>query len=160
MPLVAQLAAVMYESMAGVEMVHVPYKGLAPALADLLSGEVQLMFGAVSTAQDQVRGGKLRALGISSAQPSPAAPDIQPLAKSLPGFESSVWYGLLAPAGTPKAVAEKVSRDVRTVLAMPEVKDRLTAMGFIIVANTPDQFTGIIASDIKRWGALLGPLPK
>jgi tripartite-type tricarboxylate transporter receptor subunit TctC len=146
--------------MAGIDLVHVPYKGSAPAVVALLSGEVQLMFGAVSTTLEQVRGGKLRALGISSAEPSPAAPDIQPVGKVLPGFESSVWYGLLAPAGTPAAVAEKVSADIRAVLAMPEVKDRLAGLGFTIVANTPEQFTGIIASDIKRWSALLGAAPK
>ncbi len=145
------------ERMAGIQLVHVPYKGSAPATTALLGGEVQLMFGAVSTTIEQVRGGRLRAIAISSAAPSPAAPEVMPVGKDLPGFESSVWYGLLAPAGTPPEVVTKISDDIRTVLALPEVKERVAGLGFTVVADPPAHFTATIASDIKRWAELIGP---
>lgn len=147
----------LFEQLAGIKMVHVPFKGSAPAMTALLSGEVQLMFGAVSTTLAQVRAGKLRALAVSTAIPCPVAPEIPPLAKAanLPGFNSSVWYGLLAPAHTPSAVTEKISHDVNTVLHRPEIAKALQARGFILVADSPQHFTATIESDIARWSKLL-----
>jgi len=143
----------LFESLTGIQMVHVPFKGSAPATTALLSGEVQVMFGSISTTLNQVRAGRLRALAVSTAVHSPAAPEIPTMAETadLPGFDSGVWYGLLAPARTPTAITEKISHDIGVVLHQPDVQRRLLELGFITVADSPHHFTATIVSDIARW---------
>lgn len=143
----------LFESLTGTQMVHVPFKGSAPAMTALLSNEVQLMFGSISTTLNQVRAGKLRALAVSTAVHSPAAPEIPTVAEAagLPDFDSGVWYGLLAPAHTPAAITEKMSQDINAVMHQPEVQKRLLELGFITVADSPDHFTATIVRDIARW---------
>jgi tripartite-type tricarboxylate transporter receptor subunit TctC len=143
----------LFESLAGIQMVHVPFKGSAPATTALLSGELQLMFGSISTTLNQVRAGKLRALAVSTKVHSPTAPEIPTMAEAagLPDFDSGVWYGLLAPAHTPTAITEKISHDIGTVLLQPDMQKRLVELGFITVADSPQHFTATIEHDIARW---------
>src|ERR1043165_5395494 len=126
----AQLAAVLYESMAGVRMMHVPYKGVAAALVDVMSGEVQLMFGTLVAIIPHIRAGRLRALAVTGRQRSPLLPDVPTLAQSgLPGYEAGSWYGILAPAGTPGAIVARLNAEINNAIHQPEARGRLAAQG-------------------------------
>jgi tripartite-type tricarboxylate transporter receptor subunit TctC len=152
----AQLAAVLYESMAGVAMVHVPYKGLAPALVDLLSGEVQAMFSSVVAIVPHIRAGRLRALAVTGRRRSPLLPAVPTLAESgLPGYEAGSWYGMLAPAGTPPPVIGRLHDAIVRALAQPEVRERLAAEGAEVIGSTPVEFAAYIAAELARVGKLL-----
>jgi len=152
----AQLAAVMYESMAGVAMVHVPYKGLAPALVDLLSGEVQAMFSSVVAIVPHIKAGRLRALAVTGKRRSPLMPEVPTLAESgLPEYEAGSWYGVLAPAGTPRAIIAKLHGEVVHALAQPEVRERLAGEGAEVIGSTPEEFAAHIKSELARMGKLI-----
>ena len=138
--------------MAGVQMTHVPYKGSAPAIADLVGGQVQLMFDNLPSALPQIKAGRLRALGVTSAQRAPALPDVPTIAESgLPGYEASSWFGLLAPAGTPKDVVAKVNGEVARWLASPEAKEKLLSQGANAAGGTPEDFARHIAAETAKW---------
>ena len=152
----AQLAAVLYESMAGVRMVHIPYKGLAPALVDLLAGEVQLMFSSMVAILPHIQAGRLRALAVTSPERSSLLPGIPTLAESgLPGYEAGSWYGLLAPAGTPPAIVERLQEESARALKEPLVRERLAAEGARAIGSTPTEFERYIAGEYSRTGKLL-----
>jgi tripartite-type tricarboxylate transporter receptor subunit TctC len=152
----AQLAAVLYESMAGVVMVHVPYKGLAPALVDLLSGEVQAMFSSVVAIGPHIKAGRLRALAVTGRRRSPLMPAVPTLAESgLPGYEAGSWYGMLAPAGTPPPVIGKLHDAIVRALAQPEVRERLAAEGAEVIGSTPEEFAAHIEAELARMGKLI-----
>jgi tripartite-type tricarboxylate transporter receptor subunit TctC len=152
----AQLAAAMYESMAGVKMVHVPYKGIAPALTDLLSGEVQLMFGTVVALVPHIQAGKLRALAVTSRSRSALLPEVPTLAESgLPDYEAGSWYGIMAPAGTPRDVVERLHAAIVKALAQPEVAKRLAAEGAIVIGSTPAAFGAHIKAELARVAAVV-----
>ncbi len=142
--------------MAGIDIVHIPYKGTAPALVDLMSGAVHVIFEPMGTMLPHIRSGKLKSLGITTAKRVQAAPDIPTIAESgLPGFDMSTWYGILVPAGTPPAVIKKLHGELVRITRLPEMKERLTAQGAESVANTPEQFSVIIKNDIQRWSMLI-----
>ena len=146
------LAGELFKTMTGVQMTHVPYKGSAPAIADLLGGQVQLMFDNLPSALPHIKAGKLKALAVTSAQRSAALPDVPTVAESgLAGFEASSWFGLLAPAGTPKDVVAKLNGEVAKWLATPEAKDKLAALGAIAAGASPDDFTRHIATETTKW---------
>jgi len=147
------LSGELFKTMTGVSMQHVPYKGSAPALADLTGGQVQLMFDNLPSALPLIKAGKLRALAVTSLARASALPDVPTVAESgLPGFEASSWFGLLAPAGTPKDVITKVNAEVAKWLATPEAKEKLAAQGAIVASGlTPDDFTRHIASETTKW---------
>jgi len=152
----AQLAAVLYESMAGVAMVHVPYKGLAPALVDLLSGEVQAMFSSVVAIVPHIRAGRLRALAVTGQRRSPLMPEVPTLDESgLPGYQAGSWYGMLAPAGTPRPIIVRLHDEIVRALAQPEVRERLAAEGAEVAGSTPEEFAAHIRSELARTGKLL-----
>jgi len=137
---------------AGVDMVHVPYKGSGQAVIDLLGGQVQMMFSGMSSVMQHIRAGKLRALAVTGAQRSPAVPDVPTIAESgFPGFEATAWYGVLAPAGTPKAIVNRLHDEIVKALALADVKERLNNVGFEIVGGTPDAFAALISSEIAKW---------
>src|SRR6185295_13562447 len=137
----AQLAATMYESMAGVRMVHVPYKGIAPALTDLLNGEVQLMFGTIVALVPHLQAGKLRALAVTSRKRSVLLPDVPTLAESgLPDYQAGSWYGVLAPAGTQRPIIERLHGTIVKALQQPDVAQRLAAEGAEVIGSTPEEF--------------------
>jgi tripartite-type tricarboxylate transporter receptor subunit TctC len=152
----AQLAAAMYETMAGVRMVHVPYKGIAPAMTDLMSGEVQLMFGTVVALVPHIQAGKLRALAVTSRKRSSLLTDVPTLAESgLPDYEAGSWYGILAPAGTPREVIERLHAAIVKALKQPEVSKRLAAEGAEVIGSTPEEFGAHIKAEIARVGEVV-----
>jgi len=134
----------------------VPYRGGGPAVSDLIAGHVQLSFMTVLEASGHIKAGKLRALAVTSSQRVSALPDVPALAEgALPGFNSISWIGLLAPAGTPREIVEKISADVRELIASDEVKTRLTDLGGVPRANTPAQFGQMIEADRKRYTQII-----
>jgi tripartite-type tricarboxylate transporter receptor subunit TctC len=152
----AQLAAAMYESMAGVRMVHVPYKGIAPALQDLLGGEVQLMFGTIVALVPHVQAGKLRALAVTSRKRSALLPDVPTLAESgLPDYQAGSWYGVLAPAGTPRAIIDRLHETIVKALRQPEVAKRLAAEGAEVIGSTPEEFGAHIKAELARVASVV-----
>ena len=152
----AHLAGELMKLEAGVNMVHIPYKGLAPAVNDLLGGQVQMMFAGISTVIQHVKSGKLVALAIASPARSPQLPDVPTVAESgLPGFEVISWYGIVGRAGTPPAIIQKIQRDMAEALAMEDVRAKLAAQGLEPVGNTPQQFGAMIADETKKWGDIV-----
>jgi len=152
----SHLAAVMFASMTGTDMVHVPYKGLAPALTDLLSGQVQLMFSSVVAILPHVKAGKLRALAVSSRERMTLLPDLPTIAESgVPGYQSSSWYGILAPAGTPPDVVTRLNAALVRVVAQPDVKQALAQEGAEPVGNSPQAFGAFIQAEKQRLGEVI-----
>jgi len=150
------LAAEMFKEATGTFIVHVPYRGGGPAIGDLLAGHVQLSFMTVLEASGHIKAGKLRALAVTGSKRVPALPDVPTLAEAtLPGFNSISWIGILAPAGTPKEIVDKVSSDVREVLASDEVKLKLIELGAVPAGTTPAQFVALIESDRKRYAQII-----
>jgi tripartite-type tricarboxylate transporter receptor subunit TctC len=150
------LSGELFKTTAGVEMTHVPYKGSAPAVTDLLGGQVQLMFDNMPSALPHVKAGKLKALGVTTAKRFPAAPDIPAIAEAgVPGYEASSWFGVLAPAGTPKEIVNKLSSEIAKILQTPEIKERLLSQGAEPVGNTPDQFAAFIKAETAKWAKVV-----
>ena len=134
------LSGELFKQMAGVEMVHVPYKGTAPAVADLLAGHVKVMFDNLASSWPYVTQGQLRALGVTGAERDPLAPGVPAIAETLPGFDASSWAGLMAPAKTPPAIVEKISAAVQRAVKMPDVAEKFKAVGATPVGDTPEHF--------------------
>jgi tripartite-type tricarboxylate transporter receptor subunit TctC len=138
--------------MTGTRMLHVPYKGPTPGMLDLLAGRVAVMPLSAPPSLPQVRAGRLRALGVTSARRMSAAPDIPTIAEAgVPGYDASQWYGMLAPAGTPPAVIDRLQRELAAVLALPEARERLAAEGAEVVAGSPQAFRDFIGSELEKW---------
>jgi tripartite-type tricarboxylate transporter receptor subunit TctC len=149
----AHVAGEMLESGAGVNMLHVPYKGMAPAMNDLLGGQVSFMFLSMSSALKQVEAGKLRALGVASKERSSAAPNLPTVAEQgLPGFEAISWYALMAPAGTPAEIVEKIAADSAKALKAPDVRQRLLGLGTNPVGNSPAELAAMLKKEYDFWG--------
>jgi tripartite-type tricarboxylate transporter receptor subunit TctC len=150
------LAGELFASRAGIKMVHVPYKGVQPALVDIMGGNVQMMFDAVVDVMPFVKDGRLKALAISTASRSPLAPDLPTVAESgLPGFDFSLWYGLLAPAATPPAIVQQINHDTAQVLAQPAMKSEMLARGLDVSVNSPDEFGAALKTEEKTWADLV-----
>lgn len=142
----------LFLSLAGLKMVHIPYKGSAPAIIDLLSGQVVTMTATMLTGMPHIRSGRLRALGTTGAKRSAAAPDVPTVAEAgVPGYEAVQWYGALAPANTPKEIVTRLHRDLTGILQTAEVKERFAADGGDAAGNTPEEFTRYIRSEIEKW---------
>lgn len=152
---VQHLGMVLLESRAGIKMVHVPYKGAAPALVDLMSGHVQLQFNNVVGSLGHVQSGKLRALGVSTEAPSSVLPNVPPVAKSFPGFDVASWMGIYAPAGTSQSIVDQVTRDVAWALNEPDAKGRLTEVGAEIVAAGPKELSAYARKESALFGKLI-----
>jgi tripartite-type tricarboxylate transporter receptor subunit TctC len=150
------LAAEMFKQSTGTFIVHVPYRGGGPAISDLLAGHVQLSFMTVLEASGHIKSGKLRALAVTSRQRVGALPDVPTLAETaVPGFDSISWIGLLAPAGTPREIVDKIAADVRDVVAADDVRTRLSDLGGVPRTNTPAQFAQMIAADRERYARII-----
>ena len=145
------LSAEIFRSMAKLDLVHVPYKGVTPALTDLVGGQVQLVFSVVPAAQPFVRNGKLRALGVSSAKRSPMVPDLPPIGETVPGFEVTGWYGLLFPAGTPAPIVARMSNDVGALMRSDGMRDRLSALGAEPIGSTAAEFAQLLKAEVAKW---------
>jgi len=146
------LSAELFNSMAGIKMAHVPYKGSAPALTDVMSGQVDVMFDTTLSAMPFVKAGKLKALGLTSAVRSPAAPDVPTIAESgLPGYEVFAWNGVLVPTGTPKAIIQQLNDHIRKAMLLPQVKDKFSAQGFAASWNSPESFGVFLKTEVDKW---------
>ncbi len=146
------LSGEMFKMVAKLNMLHVPYRGSAPAMNDLLGGQVQSMFDNTPSALPHVRGGRLRAIAITSAQRSPLLPDVPTLAESgFPGFEVQSWFGLAAPAGTPRPVVDRLNAELGKVLTNPDVRQRLLNLAATPAPGTPEQMRSFATAEVKRW---------
>ena len=146
----------LFKSLAGVKITHIPYKGSAPAVTDLLGGQVMLMFDNAPNVLPQVKAGKLRALATSGAQRTSLAPELPTVAEAgVPGYELMVWFGLVAPAGTPREIVQKLNAEVTRILAMPDVRERFQAQGVEPVGSTPEQFGEHIRAQMAKWSKVV-----
>ena len=150
------LAGELFNTMTSVKMVHVPYKGAVPALTDLLGGRLSMIFSSMPPALPHVQSGKLRALGVTSATRSPAAPDVPTIAQSgLKGYEVINWYGVLVPAKTPKEIVGKLNGEVVRIMNLPAVKERLAAQGAETYTSTPEKFADMIRTETEKWAKVV-----
>ena len=146
------MAGEMLKAMARIDIVHVPYKGNAAALNDLLGGRVQMFFSNLLTAMPHVRSGRLRALAVSTAKRSPQVPELPTMAEAgVPGYEMTNWIGMLAPAATPRAIVLRLNRDIAAILGAPDMKERFRAQGLDLVSSTPEEFAAFIRSELAKW---------
>jgi len=144
------------KTMARIDIVHVPYKGSGPALIDLLGGHVSMMFASAPSSTPHVRSGRLRAIAVTSGQPSGVVPGVPPIAESgLPGFEVYGWYGILAPAGTPSAIVERLHAVIVKAIAAPEVKERILGDGSEAIGSSPAQFGDFLRADVPKWAKVI-----
>ena len=150
------LSAELFSAMAGIKMSHVPYKGSAPALTDVMAGQTDLMFDTMLSAMPHVKAGKLKAVAITSSQRSPVAPHLPTVAESgLPGYEAIAWNGLLAPAGTPKEVVARLNAELKKVLENPDVRQRFEAQGFAASWNSPATFGSFLQAEVDKWAKVV-----
>jgi tripartite-type tricarboxylate transporter receptor subunit TctC len=149
------LAGEKFKLMTGVDLLNVPYKGTAPALTDLLGGQIDLMFISVVTGAEQVRAGKLRAYGVTSDKRQAMFTDLPAIGEVVPGFESTAWFGVFAPAGLPDAVTQKLHTTIVAALAEPRLREQLKTEGATAVGNTPKEFTAFVREDIERWAPVV-----
>jgi tripartite-type tricarboxylate transporter receptor subunit TctC len=152
----AHLTGELFKTAAGIEMVHVPYRGGPPAVTDLVSGQVKAMFATAPSVLPQIQAGRLTALAVTSARRQPGLPDVPTVAESgFPGFESDAWFAVFAPAGTPAGIVARLNADIRAVLAEPEVIARLKEQGFEVATSTPDELRRHVTAEIAKWGAVV-----
>ncbi len=150
------LAGEMFKSVAGINLVHIPYKGSAPAISDVLGGQVAMTFDGLPAALPHVKTGKLKALAVTSTARSPLLPDVPTVAENgYPGFAADAWFGVVAPAKTPKDVIAKLSAEMVKAVRAKDVSDKLTEMGYRPIANTPEEFDQFIRAEITKWGAVI-----
>ena len=149
---VSHLIGEYFKSRADIELLHVPYKGDTPMIADLIGGQVSLAFGTAVAFLPHVQKGALHALAVTNAKPSAIAPGLPTIADSgLPGFEALQWFGILMPANTPKAIVDRMNREIVAILGMPDIRDRFTSMGIDIAASSPEEFATFMASEAAKW---------
>jgi tripartite-type tricarboxylate transporter receptor subunit TctC len=149
------LAGEKFKLMTGVDLLNVPYKGTAPALTDLLGGQIDLMFISLVTGTEQVRAGKLRAYGVTSDKRQAAFPDLPAIGEVVPGFESTAWFGVFAPANLPDAITQKLHTTIVAALAEPRLREQLKTEGATAVGNTPKEFSAFVREDIERWAPVV-----
>ena len=149
------LAGELFKSVAGIDVVHVPYKGGAAAMTDIIAGQVAYYFGTMPSSLPLSRAGKLRALAVTSLQRSPAAPDVPAIAEFYPKFETAAWYGMMFPAGTPREIIAKLNATMMVVLALPDIRERLVHEGSEPMHSTPAAFGAYIKSEIAKWSAVV-----
>lgn len=152
----SHLAVELFRSMAGIELVHVPYKGGSLAVTDLLGGRLTLMFANLTTVQGHIKTGRVRALAIGTAQRSLVVPDLPTVAAAgVPGYEANNWNGVVAPAGTPRAVIERLRREIKAAVDAPEMRERLLQNAFEPIADTPAEFARYLATERVKWGKVV-----
>lgn len=152
----SHLTAELLQSMAGIKLTHVPYKTLGTVLTDLISGQVQVFYLGMVSAQSQIKGGRLRAIGVTGPKRSAAMPDVPTVAEGgVPGYEVVAWYGYFAPAGTPRPIIMRVNAEVKRILDLPEMRERLSGEGAEVAASTPEQFAAYIKTEMVKWAAVV-----
>jgi len=145
------LSGELFKSMTGCQMLHVPYKGAGPALTDLMGGQVDVIFDNLPSSIGHIKGGKIRALAVTSAERDPSLPDVPTVAETVTGYEATAWFGIGMPKGTPKDVIEKVNAEVNRALADPKMRARLAELGGKPIAGTPEDFGKVIAAETAKW---------
>jgi len=146
------LSGELFKMLTGIDIVHVPYKGVAPALVDVISGQVTMTYSSILSGLPHIKSGRVRALAVTGAQRSPAVPELPTMSEAgVRGYESSTWYGVLAPKATPRPVVAKLHDEIVTILKLPEVKDRLLAEGAEPIGSSPEQFSEFIKAEIAKW---------
>ena len=145
----------LFLSRIGATMVHVPYKGAAPMTADLVSGNLQVAFSALSSAMPLVAGGKMRVLAVADQERVPQLRDVPAINETLPGYTAHVWFGLMAPARTPATITNKLSEELRTIMNLPDVRERLGSLGYQVKPTTPAQMTRLMADEYEKWGQVI-----
>jgi tripartite-type tricarboxylate transporter receptor subunit TctC len=149
------IAGELFKMMTGVNMVHVPYRGGAPAVADLLGGQVQVMFDVMPESIEYIRAGRLRPLAVTTATRFSGLPELPPLSEFVPGYETSYWYGVGAPKNTPAAIIDKLNKEINAALADPKIRARLADLGGSPIAGSPADFAKLIAEDTEKWGKVI-----
>jgi tripartite-type tricarboxylate transporter receptor subunit TctC len=149
------ISAEMFKMMTGVDMVHVPFNGGAPALLALASGHVQVMFADTLTAGEQATAGTIRAIGVATPERSPVMPDVSPISDTVPGFHASSWWGIGAPHGTSGAIVKALNSEINAALADARIKERFAAMGALPLGGTPDGFRKLISDETEKWGKVI-----
>lgn len=152
----AHLAAELFKSMAGVNLLHIPYKGAGPALVDMLTGQCQVMFATALSVRPHLESKRLRPLAVTTAKRSASLPDLPTIAETgLTGFEATTWHGVVVPAGTPQAVIARLNGEINKIVQQPDVRDRLTAQGAEIIGGTPREFADYIQREIPKWAKVI-----
>ncbi len=149
------LSGALFMMMTGVELVHVPYRGAAPALTDLLANQVQVMFDNLPSSIGHIQGGRLRALAVTTATPSKALPGVPTVAETVPGYEASAWFGMAVPKGTPRPIIDKLNRLVNKALADPGMQAKLADLGGILIPGKPEDFGKVIADETAKWAKVV-----
>src|SRR5215470_16643316 len=149
------VAAELFKMMAGVNMLHVPYRGAAPAVTDMISGQVQVMFDPMPTSIEQIRAGRLRPLAVTTARRAEVLPDLPTVSETLPGFEADTWYGAGVPRNTPAEIVDALNRGINAVLGDARVKARLADLGAIVLTGTPADFGRMLADETEKWGRVV-----
>jgi tripartite-type tricarboxylate transporter receptor subunit TctC len=151
----SHISGELFKLMTGVRMVHVPYRGAAPALTDLIAGQVQVLFNAVASSIEYIKADKLRVLAVTTAARSEALPDVPAVADFVPGYEASNWWGIGAPRNTPAAIVDKLNAEINAALADPKIKARLADLGGMALAGSPADFGRLIADETEKWGKVI-----
>jgi tripartite-type tricarboxylate transporter receptor subunit TctC len=152
------LCAALFEKMTGVRMVHVPYRGGAPAVADTVGGQTQLFFTAGTQSLEHVKAGKLRLLAVTEAKRSSLLPDVPAVRESVPGYEMSVWYGAFGPAGMPPAIVARLNAEISRILFLPDVKKKMEDIAVEVARMTPEELATLTRNDAEKWGRLIKEL--
>jgi tripartite-type tricarboxylate transporter receptor subunit TctC len=151
----SHVAGELFKMMAGVNMIHVPYRGLAPALTDLLGGQVQVIFGAVTSSIEYLKAGRLRALAVTTAKRSEALPDLPTVGEFVPGYEASQWYGLGVAKNAPTEIIDRLNKEINVALADPNMKTRFADLGGTVLAGSPAEFGKLIVEETDKWGGVI-----
>ena len=149
------LSGELFKFMTGVDMKHIPYKGAGPAITDLIGGQVDVLFDNMPSIVGHIRGGQVRALGVTSSQRSPALPDVPAVGDVVPGYEASAWFGISAPKGTPAAAIARLNREINATLADPAMKAKLADLGGVPIAGTPEQFWTLHRTETEKWAKIV-----
>ena len=149
------LSGALFMMMTGVDMVHVPYRGAAPALTDMLANQVQVMFDNLPSSIGHIQAGRLRALAVTTAERSKVLPDVPTVGETVPGYEASAWFGMAVPKGTPRAVIDKLNHEVNAALADPAMQAKLTEIGGMLISGTPEDFGKIVAAETEKWSKVV-----
>ncbi|MEN3291835.1 MAG: hypothetical protein V7642_1088 [Burkholderiales bacterium] len=152
------LSAAMLEKAAGIEMLHVPYKGGAPAVTDTVAGQTQLLFSAGTQTLPHVKAGKVKLLAVTERERSPLLPNIPTVGETVPGYELAVWYGAFGPAGMPRELVKRLNREINRILALPEIREKMAAIGVDVTQSTPEGFASVMRKDADRYGKLIREL--
>jgi tripartite-type tricarboxylate transporter receptor subunit TctC len=151
----SHMAGELFKMLAGVDLVHVPYRGQGPAMTDLLGGQLQVIFATTPGTTEFVRSGRLRALGVTTAQRTDALPEVPPIADFVPGYEMSQWYGIAAPRGTPSEIIDRLNHEINAAFADPRMKARLTDVGGTVLPGTPEDFQKFVAGEVEKWAKVV-----